>query len=124
MRFRRKLKLIETLTADNPEQHDLGKSLAKITNRRLDLLNRSVELKRSGSTDEQEQGRLRQEIIDVSVAADSLLQKNAGPGTRTLDERREHSERLFRRHGVHLCALLLSSPWLCCSCTTGCSMPS
>ena len=98
-----KLKLVETLTADNLEQQELGKSLAKITNRRLDLLNRSVELKHNGSTDEQEQGRLRQEIIDVSVAADSLLQRMQNQEEELLTERREHSERLFGVTAYILC---------------------
>jgi signal transduction histidine kinase len=99
-----KLKLVETLTADNPEQRELSQSLASITNRRLDLLNRSVQLKRSGSTDELEQGRLRQEIIDVSVAADSLLQRMQDQEQELLTQRREHSERLFGITAYILCA--------------------
>ena len=99
-----KLKLIEALTSDNPEQRELGKSLARITNRRLDLLNRSVQLKHSGSTDAQEQARLRQEIIDVSVAADSLLQRMQDEEQELLDQRRGQSERLFRITAYILCA--------------------
>ena len=103
----RKLKLVEALTSDNPEQHELGESLASITNRRLDLLNRSVQLKRSGSTDAQEQGRLRQEIIDVSAEADSLLQKMQDEEQLLLNHRRGHSELLFRITGYILCAAFL-----------------
>jgi len=103
----RKLKLVEALTSDNPEQHKLGESLASITNRRLDLLNRSVQLKRSGSSDAQEQGRLRQEIIDVSAEADSLLQKMQDEEQLLLNHRRGHSELLFRITGYILCAAFL-----------------
>jgi signal transduction histidine kinase len=103
----RKLKLVEALTSDNPEQHELGESLASITNRRLDLLNRSVQLKRSGSTDAQEQGRLRQEIIDVSAEADSLLQKMQDEEQLLLNHRRAQSELLFRITGYILCAAFL-----------------
>jgi signal transduction histidine kinase len=103
----RKLKLVEALTSDNPEQHELGESLASITNRRLDLLNRSVQLKRSGSTDAQEQGRLRQEIIDVSAEADSLLQKMQDEEQLLLNHRRGQSELLFRITGYILCAAFL-----------------
>jgi signal transduction histidine kinase len=103
----RKLKLVEALTSDNPEQHELGESLASITNRRLDLLNRSVQLKRSGSSDAQEQGRLRQEIIDVSAEADSLLQKMQDEEQLLLNHRRGHSELLFRITGYILCAAFL-----------------
>ncbi len=102
-----KLKLVEALTSDNPEQHELGESLASITNRRLDLLNRSVQLKRSGSTDAQEQGRLRQEIIDVSAEADSLLQKMQDEEQLLLNHRRGQSELLFRITGYILCAAFL-----------------
>jgi signal transduction histidine kinase len=102
-----KLKLVEALTSDNPEQHELGESLASITNRRLDLLNRSVQLKRSGSADAQEQGRLRQEIIDVSAEADSLLQKMQDEEQLLLNHRRGQSELLFRITGYILCAAFL-----------------
>lgn len=105
--IQRKLKLVEALTSDNPEQHELGESLASITNRRLDLLNRSVQLKRSGSTDAQEQGRLRGEIIDVSAEADSLLQKMQDEEQLLLNHRRGHSELLFRITGYILCAAFL-----------------
>ena len=105
--IQRKLKLVEALTSDNPEQHELGESLASITNRRLDLLNRSVQLKRSGSTDAQEQGRLRHEIIDVSAEADSLLQKMQDEEQLLLNHRRGHSELLFRITGYILCAAFL-----------------
>ena len=44
-----RLKLVERLLSDNPEQLDLLKSLEDITNHRLELLNRSVQLERSGS---------------------------------------------------------------------------
>lgn len=99
-----KLKLIEALTSDNPGQYDLGQRLARTTNRRLDLLNRSVQLKHSGSADTQQQGQLRQEIIDVSVEADSLLQKMQDREQELLDQRRGQSERLFRITAYILCA--------------------
>ncbi len=99
-----KLKLIQDLTSDNPEQVELGKSLASITNRRLDLLNRSVQLKRDRAADVQEQGPLRQQIIDVSAEADSLLQKMQDREQELLDQRRGQSERLFRITAYILCA--------------------
>ena len=98
-----KLQQLERLTADNPEQLDLRKSLESVTNHRLDLLNRSVQLKRSGSSDVQEQGRLRQQIIDVSAEADSLVQTMQGLEQRLLDVHRAQSERLFRITAYILC---------------------
>jgi signal transduction histidine kinase len=102
-----KLKQVEFLTSDNPTQHDLAENLASITNRRLDLLNRSVQLKRSGSTDAEGQARLRQEIIDVSAEADSLMQKMQDQEQQLLNQRREQSELLFRITGYILCAAFL-----------------
>lgn len=99
-----KLQQLERLTTDNPEQLDLRKSLESITYRRLDLLNRSVQLKRSGSSDVLEQGRLRQQIIDVSAETDSLLQTMQGVEQRLLDVRTAQSERLFRITSYILCA--------------------
>jgi len=55
-----KLKVIEQLTADNPEQQDLLKRVQGVTGHRLDLLNQSMQLKRSGSSDVPAQARLRQ----------------------------------------------------------------
>jgi signal transduction histidine kinase len=104
-----KLALIERLTSDNPEQVDLWRSLQSVTNHRLDLLNRSVQLKRSGSPDVQEQVRLRQQIIDVSAEADSLLQKMQDEEQRLLDARRGQSERLFRITAYILCAAFIAA---------------
>lgn len=102
-----KMELIERLLADNPEQLDRLKSLGNITRHRLDLLNRSVQLKRSGTPDAPEQTRLRQEILDASVQADSLLQTMQSKEQQLLDTRRAQSERLFRITAYILCATFL-----------------
>jgi len=102
-----KLKQLQQFTADNREQQENWMHLQDITNRRLGLLNNSVHLKRSGSTDPAEQAWLRQQIIDVSAEADSLLQKMQDAEQQLLDERRQHSERLFRVTGYILGAAFL-----------------
>src|SRR6185312_4274907 len=116
----KKMQLIERLLADNPEQSGLLRQLTNVTNRRLDLLNRSVQLKRSGSPDVQEQARLRQEILDVSTQADTLLQtmKNcfwirAGRGPTGCSASRRTS-----------CPLPSSWSWRYFSSTTACSKPN
>ena len=91
-----KLQLLERLLADNPEQSELLRRLKELTNHRLDLLNQSVQLKRSGSPDVQEQARLRQEILDASTQADALLQTMQDNEQLLLDTRRARSDRLFR----------------------------
>ena len=102
-----KLQQIRELTVDNLEQQDSWLRLESITSRRLNLLNNSVQLKRSGSPDAQEQIRLRQQIIDVSAEADSLLQEMQNEEQQLLDSRRLQSERWFRITAYILCTAFL-----------------
>jgi signal transduction histidine kinase len=102
-----KLKQLEQMTADNAEQQADCVRLLKITDRRLALLESSVQLKRSGSDNQEEQAQLRQQIIDVSAEMDSLLQKMQDAEQKLLDERRRHSDRLFRVTGYILGAAFL-----------------
>ena len=102
-----KLQQLRNLTGDNPEQQDNWTHLENITNRRLGLLEKSVELKRSGSPDVEEQARLRQQIMEVSTEADSLLQKMQNEEQQLLDERRLQSERWFRITAYILCAAFI-----------------
>jgi signal transduction histidine kinase len=103
------LKQLRQSTVDNPEQQDNWEQLEDATNHRLALLNRSVDLKRDGDLKrngaadvQQEQVRLRQEIIDVSAKSDSLFEKMQDAEQELLDARRLHSERLFRVTGYTL----------------------
>jgi signal transduction histidine kinase len=98
-----KLQLIEDLTADNPAQFDLRNRLVQGTNRRLALLNASVELKRSGSPDLPQQALLRQQIIDISAESDGLVQKMQDHEQQLLEARRQQSELLFRIAAYILC---------------------
>jgi len=91
-----KMVVIERLLGDNPEQSELLRQLKGLTDRRLELLSQSVELKRSGSANVQEQARLRLEILDVSIQADTLLQTMQNKEQLLLDTRRARSDRLFR----------------------------
>jgi signal transduction histidine kinase len=102
-----KMKVLERLLADNPEQRELLQSLESVTQRRLDLLNRSVQLKQGGSPDVPEQARLRQEILDASTQADSVLQTMQNKEQLLLDTRRGRSEELFRITAYILCATFL-----------------
>ena len=102
-----KMNLMGRLLSDNPEQLALWHSLEAVTNRRLVLLNQSVELKRGGSRDAAEQARLRQQIIDVSAGADTLLQKMQDGEQQLLEARTRQSERLFRITAYVLCAAFI-----------------
>ena len=102
-----KIENLKRLTSDNPEQQERWNQLAAITNRRLDLLNQSVELKRSGSPDVQKQAGLRQQIIVVSAEADAAVQKMQDDEQQLLTVRRTQSEQLFR-----VTAYILSAAFL------------
>jgi signal transduction histidine kinase len=99
----KKLNLIKELTADNPAQLDLRNRLVEVTNRRLALLNASVELKRGGSPDLPQQALLRQQIINVSAESDGLVQKMQDNEQQLLEARRQQSELLFRIAAYILC---------------------
>ena len=102
-----KLQQIKELTTDNPDQQDNCLRLENITNRRLSLLNNSVQLKRAAFADAEAQALLRQQIIDVSAEADSLLQRMQSDEKQLLDTRRVQSERWFRITAYILCAAFL-----------------
>jgi len=99
-----KLKLLEHLTTDNPAQHDLRNRLVEVTNRRLDLLSASVELKRRGAPDLTQQAQLRQQIIDISAESDALAQKMQNHEQELLEARQQQSELLFQIAAYILCA--------------------
>jgi signal transduction histidine kinase len=102
-----KLKRLRQMTADNADRREDWKRLEDITNRRLALLDRSVQLKQNGPPDAQEQAHLREQIINISGQADSLLQKMQDDEQALLQQRRQHSERLFGLTAYILCAAFL-----------------
>src|SRR5690242_5782023 len=102
-----KLKQLSEMIADNPDRREDWTRLNDITNRRLALLERSVQLKQTGSPDSQEQARLREEIISISGQADSLLQRMQDDEQALLQQRRQHSERLFGLTAYVLCGAFL-----------------
>jgi len=102
-----KLKQLSEMIADNPDRREDWTRLNDITNRRLALLDRSVQLKQTGSPDAQEQARLREEIIGISGQADSLLQRMQDDEQALLQQRRQHSERLFGVTAYVLCGAFL-----------------
>src|SRR5216684_920684 len=69
-----KLTQLKQFTADNPEQQDNWAHLQDITNRRLSLLDNSVQLKRGGAHVAEEQAGLREHTVVVSEEADLLFE--------------------------------------------------
>ena len=102
-----KLQRLRQLTTDNPTRQEDWKHLEDVTNRRLGLLNQSIQLKQGGAIDVREQARLREEIINASAEADLLLQKMQDEEQQLLDQRQQHSERLFHLTAYILCTAFL-----------------
>jgi signal transduction histidine kinase len=102
-----KLKRLSEMTADNADRREDWERLNDITNRRLALLDRSVQLKQTGSPGAQEQARLREQIINISGQADSLLQRMQDDEQALLQQRSQHSERLFGLTAYVLCGAFL-----------------
>ncbi len=90
-----KLALVRELTNDNPTQRSFCNQLDDLILRRIELLDTSIEIRKSGPLDETTQLRLSRE--SVAVAADfmdvmeNMMQEERG----LLDQRREVSGNLF-----------------------------
>jgi signal transduction histidine kinase len=99
-----KLRQVRQLTVDNPTQKDNFNRLEDLTQRRLNLLKDSVQLRQSGSTDAPAQQQFRQQIIDASAEADSILQEMQDDEQQLLGQRQPRSEHTFRVAAYTLCA--------------------
>ncbi len=84
------------LVTNNPERRKEWDEVEQITERRLGLLQTSVELKQSGAREPETQARLRQQIIEASDEADALLQKMLNQEQQLLGDRQRESDRMFR----------------------------
>ena len=90
------LQHVRQLTADNPTQADNRARLESLVGRRMGLLANSVELRKKGEFDLQEQPRLTHQIVALSVETDSLLQAMENVEQGLLDLRTNKSVQLFR----------------------------
>jgi PAS domain S-box-containing protein len=90
------LQHIRQLTADNPTQGDNCARLESLVGRRMGLLANSVELRKKGEFDLQEQPHLTHEIVALSAETDSLLQAMENVEQGLLDLRTNKSVQLFR----------------------------
>jgi PAS domain S-box-containing protein len=87
---------IRQLTADNSTQADNCTRLESVVALRMGLLANSIELRKTGDFDLQEQPHLTQQITALSAETDSLLQAMEDVEQRLLDVRTNRSVRLFR----------------------------
>jgi PAS domain S-box-containing protein len=90
------LRHVRQLTADNPSQAGNCARLESLVGRRMGLLANSVELRKKGEFDLQEQPHLTHEIVALSAETDSLLQAMENVEQGLLDARTKNSVQLFR----------------------------
>jgi signal transduction histidine kinase len=91
----RKLAEVRELTHDNSKQQGLWNELEDLTLRRLELLDTSIELRKSGPLDESTQLRLTRENIVAAADFTDVMDKMMQEERRLLIERREVSSNLL-----------------------------
>ena len=91
----RKIAEINRLTKDNPMQVTLATQLEDLTLRRLELLDTSIEIRKSGPLDESTQVRLSRENVAAASDFMEVLEKMMNEERKLLAERREVSSNLF-----------------------------
>jgi signal transduction histidine kinase len=90
-----KLVQVRDLTKDNPAQQALSNRLEDNALRRLELLDTSIELRKSGPLDEATQLRLSHENIDAATDFMDVTQKMDDEEERLLGQRKQLSGNLF-----------------------------
>jgi signal transduction histidine kinase len=90
-----KLAQVRDLTKDNPAQQALSNKLEDHALRRLELLDTSIELRKSGPLDEATQLRLSHENIDAATDFMDVTQKMDDEEERLLGQRKQLSGNLF-----------------------------
>jgi signal transduction histidine kinase len=90
-----KLVQVRDLTKDNPAQQALSNKLEDHALRRLELLDTSIELRKSGPLDEATQLRLSHENIDAATDFMDVTQKMDDEEERLLGQRKQLSGNLF-----------------------------
>jgi len=94
---------IRELTKDNPVQRRLSTQLEDNVLRRIELLDNSVELRKSGPLDDSEQLRLSRDNVAAAADFSDLVQKMMSEEQRLLGQRKALSDNLFV---ILLCILL------------------
>jgi signal transduction histidine kinase len=108
VKVRRALAVIQQLTADNVAQQQSYRKLGELTERRIALMDRAVELRRSGHSSLEDQIALARQITPLVDESDEII--------RTMDEREQQllTERQRREGGSFTvtAAILLTSLFL------------
>ena len=107
--IRRLMESVDQLTADNPRQQANIDKLKELTERRIALMDRSIELKRSGQSTLQEQVALTRQTLGMAEETDAVLQQMYSAEAQLMQERRERVRSSAKTTiAVLLTSLLLS----------------
>ena len=89
------LQNIRHLIRDNPRQQDLCDQLEKLANRRLEVLDEGINLRKSGQTDDAKQAVLSRDNVAVAAEIDSVMQQMEHEEDALLHQRMRRSNTLF-----------------------------
>lgn len=95
------LQHLRQLTADNPTQRDNCTRLEGLVGHRMALFANSIELRKTGQFDLQEQPHLTHEIVALSAETDSLLQAMEDVEQRLLDLRTNQISTVIPHYGSY-----------------------
>ncbi|MGA8274482.1 MAG: CHASE3 domain-containing protein [Candidatus Sulfotelmatobacter sp.] len=91
-----KLQRVRSMTADNPSQQDLCARLENVTEQRISLFQKSIELKKSSPDDAAGQSVIAGQILTLAFENASLMQQLRQEEHRLLQLRMAASTRLYR----------------------------
>jgi len=93
---RQKLQQARRLTEDNPRQQELCTQLENVSDRRIDLFKKSIELKKSSPQDAAGQSTMAGDILALAFENASTMQQMRQEERRLLNVRMEASNRLYK----------------------------
>ena len=89
------LQNIRHLTSDNPRQQELCEQLERLANRRLEVLEEGINLRKSGQSDDAKQAILSRDNVAVATEIDNVMQQMEHEEDALLHQRLRRSNTLF-----------------------------
>lgn len=99
--------LVRSLTPDNDFQQKNCAELQSLVQQRIDLMNQSIERRRSGKFDLQSEAQLTQAIVHVASLMDSQMLQMGRLEEDLLGQRERRSQALFRLEVILITAVFL-----------------
>lgn len=105
--IQRTLAQVRRLTADNRIEQINCDRLENLAGQRIGVMDRAIELKRSGESNLQNEAEITQQVVGIAAEMDGVVRKMQAEEDRLLAERQARSKSLFR-----LAVLLFSAAFL------------